>query len=196
MRDPYSVLGIDRNAGENEIKEAYRALARKYHPDNYSDNPLSDLAGEKMQEINDAYDEIMRHRKRGGNRQGNAGYSGGSGYSDIRSMISSGKYDQAQELLDGVPPAKRDAEWYFLNGSVLYRRGWFDAAFTSFNTACNMDPGNPEYRDAFAKMKRRRAPGGYRVNTGGGSGGDCTACDICAGLMCADCLCRCCGSGC
>jgi len=191
-------LGIDRNADENQIREAYRALARKYHPDNYADNPLSDLAGEKMQEINDAYDEIMKNRKRGGNRQGgsSAGYSGGSsGYADIRSMISSGRYDQAQELLDGVPPAKRDAEWYFLNGSVLYRRGWFDAAYTSFNNACNMDPGNPEYRDAFAQMKRRRAPGGYRVNNTG-SGSDCTACDICAGLMCADCLCRCCGSGC
>ena len=48
MTDPYKVLGVSPNATEEQIKDAYRALARKYHPDNFVDNPLSDLAGEKM----------------------------------------------------------------------------------------------------------------------------------------------------
>ena len=43
--DPYKVLGIDRNATDEEVKKAYRELARKYHPDNYANTPLSDLAG-------------------------------------------------------------------------------------------------------------------------------------------------------
>lgn len=63
MTDPYKVLGVSPNATDDEVKDAYRRLARKYHPDNYVNNPLSDLATEKMKEINEAYDEIQRQRK-------------------------------------------------------------------------------------------------------------------------------------
>ena len=59
MKDPYQILGISRNATDEEVKNAYRNLAKKYHPDSYGDNPLADLAEEKMQEINEAYDSIM-----------------------------------------------------------------------------------------------------------------------------------------
>lgn len=55
MKDPYEVLGVPHGASEDEIKKAYRELARKYHPDNYVNNPLADLAQEKMKEINEAY---------------------------------------------------------------------------------------------------------------------------------------------
>ena len=57
-RDPYEVLGVSRTASEEEIKKAYRELARKYHPDNYVNNPLADLASERMKEVNEAYDAI------------------------------------------------------------------------------------------------------------------------------------------
>lgn len=55
-KDPYTVLGVDRNASEEEIKKAYRALAKKYHPDANPNNPE---AAEKMKEINAAYDQIQ-----------------------------------------------------------------------------------------------------------------------------------------
>ena len=63
MSDPYQVLGVDRNADDDEIKKAYHDLARKYHPDKYRDSDLADLAEEKMKEINDAYDQIVNSRR-------------------------------------------------------------------------------------------------------------------------------------
>ena len=60
MKDPYEVLGVPHGASQEQIKKAYRDLARKYHPDNYTDNPLADLAQEKMKEINEAYDTLTK----------------------------------------------------------------------------------------------------------------------------------------
>lgn len=193
MNDPYSVLGISRNDSDDEVKRAYRELAKKYHPDNYADNPLSDLAGEKMREINEAYDHIINERKRRKNTSGGNYYSPNSSFSDIRSLIAQGKYEEAQELLDGVSPGGRNAEWYFLNGTVQYKRGWADTAYTSFATACRMDPSNPEYREAFARMQRQNNFGYNPYRSQPNMGGNCTACDACSSLICADCCCECMG---
>lgn len=191
MKDPYAVLCVNKNATDDEIKKAYRELARKYHPDNYADNPLSDLAHEKMQEINEAYDAIMDER-RGGNKA-KSGYSAGSGeFAHIRQLVFTGRLEEAQELLDGVPVASRSAEWYFLNGSVLYKRGWFEGAYSSFSTACRMDPNNAEYREAFNRISRQSgrqySPYSSSPNMGG-----CVSCDPCTTLCVADCCCEMCG---
>ena len=195
MKDPYSVLGVSKNATDDEIKNAYRELARKYHPDNYGDNPLSDLAGEKMKEINEAYDSIMSHR-RGGKNTYDANYQNTgntqSSFPEVRSLINQGRLEQAQEVLDGVPIGSRDAEWYFLNGTVLYRRGWFDQAYTSIASAVRMDPSNPEYRNAFNRAQRQAGTqynNPYRTYGTGGM----SSCDCCTNLICADCCCECMG---
>ena len=200
MSDPYSILGVPKSATDEEVKKAYRDLARKYHPDAYADNPLSDLAAEKMQEINAAYDKIMDERKRGGSSGADNNWNpqsdSSSQYADIRNFIINGRYDDAQELLDGVPLNRRDAEWYFLNGSVLYKRGWFDNAYASLATACRMNPNNAEYRQAFQRVQNQRNGGfnnygGYRQSSYGS--GACNACDVCQALWCADCCCECMG---
>jgi curved DNA-binding protein CbpA len=192
MKDPYSVLGVDKNATDEEIKNAYRDLARKYHPDNYTDNPLSDLADEKMKEINEAYDTIMDRRRSGNKNTYEGSYSGGgsTGFPEVRQLINQGRLEQAQEVLDGVPPESRNAEWYFLNGTVLYRRGWFDQAYTSFATACRMDPTNPEYRNALNRAQRQS---GNQYNPYRSYGGGMNECDCCTNLICADCCCECMG---
>lgn len=61
MRDPYEVLGVSRNASQEEITSAYRKLAKKYHPDL---NPGDKNAQKKMSEINVAYEEIKSGKAR------------------------------------------------------------------------------------------------------------------------------------
>lgn len=194
VNDPYKVLEISPDATDDEVKAAYREMARKYHPDNYANNPLSDLAQEKMQEINEAYDTIIRMRRQGGGGNASSGssYGGASRFRDIRSMINTGRIADAEVLLDGVPANSRDAEWYFLKGSVLYKKGWLEDAFNHFSTASRMDPGNMEYRSALNQMNMQRQSGGYRTTRAPSSGG-CSGCDVCSGLLCADCCCECSG---
>ncbi len=202
MRDPYEVLGVSPEASDDEIKRAYRELARKYHPDNYQNNPLADLAEEKMKEINEAYDAITRTRSGGGSSYGGSaaqsqsgyGYGyGNSGYQQqsqgsasqvfyrVRQAISSNDLDGAEQLLQG---AGRNGEWYFLMGSIAYRRGWLDEARQNYQIAVQMDPGNMEYRQAFNMMQR----GGYGYQPDV-SGAQCDGMDCCTAMMCMNCLC-------
>ncbi len=186
MRNPYDVLGIPVSASDEEIKTAYRNLARKYHPDQYNNNPLSDLAQEKMKEINEAYDTIIKERQARGS--GSA-----TNFSDIRALIAQRRYAQAEELLDGVPAASRNAEWHYLKGQVLYQKGWLEEANRHFTYASNMDPNNAEYRAAVNRAANQRS-GGYTQN--GPRGCTCSPCDVCSTLICADCCCECMGSDC
>lgn len=198
MSDPYKILGVSPNASDNEIKAAYRELAKKYHPDNYANSPLADLADEKMKEINEAYDQITNERKhsKSGSSQGYGyGYGfSGSEYIDVRNLILAGRIADAEQLLDGVPPERRNAEWYFLKGTVLYKRGWLDEAYNDFFRASQMDPGNSEYRAALNQVVNQRNGmyGGY--NPAGGQMDGCSGCDICSSLCVADLCCNCFGN--
>jgi curved DNA-binding protein CbpA len=212
MKDPYEVLGVSRNASDSEIKKAYHELVKKYHPDNFADNPLADLASEKMKEVNEAYDTITKNRA-GGGRTGSTGtgygashssygtqnYGSGYGsyagsgtdysrYAQVRSYIHSGQVDAAESLLNAM--TDRDGEWYYLRGEISYRRGWLDEARQYYQTACSMTPGNVEYQRALQTVQGSYTP--YRQSSYQRSDLD-TACDICNTLLCLNCLCGGCG---
>lgn len=195
MTDPYKVLGVSRDASEEDIKKAYRELARKYHPDNYVGNPLADLVEEKMKEVNEAYDQIQKERAAGTSRTSYAGQSGtGSSwgeYARVRELINNNRYADAELILDAVAEANRNAEWNFLKGCVLIKRGWYYDAQKYLETACYLDPTNSEYQTVLNRIKQTSGSygGGYSTSKSGGA----SACDICTGLICADCLCECCG---
>ncbi|MEI3104053.1 MAG: DnaJ domain-containing protein [Oscillospiraceae bacterium] len=197
MRDPYQVLGIPSTATDEEVKKAYRNLARKYHPDNYHDNPLEDLAQERMKEINEAYETIRNQRKaaQSGGQSGygsgynpgygagyntgyNTGYSGayGAAWQRIRLAISQGNLNLAEELLNAQ--TDHNGEWNFLKGAVCYKRGWMDEARRYYETAVQMDPGNAEYQRALDMINGNGAayrPNGYgHVSTGSCAGDNCS----------------------
>lgn len=197
MKNPYEILGVPENATDEEIKTAYRNLAKKYHPDNYTDSPLADLAEEKMKEINEAYDTICDMRRNGSVHQSSSGTYGTGGsyartsYPDVRRYIMNGRLDDAMELLNGVGETARDAEWYFLMGMIFSQKGWSEQAYHYFQRAHNMDPSNAEFAAALNNVNARRAYHNPGYHTGDTAG--CSMCDICTGFMCADCLCNCCG---
>lgn len=201
MTDPYVVLGVSRTASDEEIKKKYRELARKYHPDNYANNPLADLAQEKMKQINEAYDAITKERAGGGaqyktyTQPGSTSSGSASGpYRDVRSAIMAGDLARAEMILGSI--VDRNAEWHFLMGAVAYNRGWMDEASKYFRQAASMDPGNAEYRQAVAQMESQ-ANGPF---AGGSAVGmntlDCGAFCPCMALMatsggCAPFICCC-----
>ncbi|MCR5485204.1 MAG: DnaJ domain-containing protein [Clostridiales bacterium] len=202
MRNPFEVLGLPDNAPDAQVKEAYRSLARKIQED-----PNEKNVSQKMKELDEAYDAIILMRgTSGGSFGGNSSYgsynaygtggayAGNTDFSDIRDKIRNGRIDDAETLLDGVPASMRTAEWHFLKGTVQYRKGWLEEASSNYSKACAMDPNNREYQAAYNNMKSSSS-GGFRTERQSRTkrGSDCSPCDICMGLCCADSCCECMG---
>ncbi len=190
MKNPYEVLGVTSSASMDEIKRAYRDKARRY-----SENQA------KMDELNDAYDFIINNF--GSNKANTsyadssygAGAAGGqtSEFGDIRAKLNSGRIDDAEMLLDGIPYQRRNAEWYYLKGTIQHRKGWLESALENFRKAKEMEPGNSEYEAAFNQLERE-SKGDFRRNRQNeDNDGCCSPCNICSSLMCADCCCECMG---
>lgn len=189
MENPYKILGVSPDSTDEELKKAYRELAKKYHPDNYINNPLADLASEKMKQINEAYDIVTKERAARSNGTGSSSGNNGSSYNTtyrteaelrIRKLIDEGRISEAEVLLSRIPQNERGAEWHFLKSCVCLRKGWLMEARQNAQIAVQMNPNNQEYV-ALLRNISASAP-----NT---STRECSVCDICTALMCLDCLC-------
>lgn len=216
MSNPYEVLGVSKDSSNEEVKQAYKQIARRYHASNFEDNPVSDVAESKMKELDQAYDLIMSERMNpnaaGGAytqadlENGNAAfYTGPSQYPDVRKHIDNSRYDDALTILEGIPTEVRTAEWFYLKGIVQQKQGWIEEAYNNLKIANDMDPYNNEYKNALEDLTNiPRAQQNYygntrnpRKSTTSGMGGGCGPCDLCMGLMCLDTCCDCCdGDGC
>ncbi len=201
MTNPYKVLGVNEGASNEEIRAAYLSLVKKYHPDKYTDPDMKQLANEKLKEINEAYDQLTKNP----GKTASSGYSGaaygagghGGSYSGpeadrfvrARSLINAGNLDGAKTILDSIQT--RNAEWYYLYGIIYLRQGWYDKAREFLGRAYRTEPGNSEYAQAYNTLRYTGNP--YSRPRQSTSYGNCSACDICSGLMCADCCCECMG---
>lgn len=167
MTDPYKILNISENASDEEVRKAYRELAKKYHPDKYANSPLAEQASEKMKEINAAYEQIIEERKNNTSPDSRrADYAKAerqrkdaqkkSYYYHIRSMMKEGRNNEAETLLQKVSPINREAEWFFLMALISLDKGHLEEANNYIETACNMEPYQQEYNEFFHYVKAKR----------------------------------------
>ncbi len=203
MMDPWAVLGVSRNATPEEIKKAYRELAKKYHPDRYASAApeMQELAAEKMRQINEAYDILTDTGSSSGS--GTQSYSSGQSYTNtytdsdsqeehnfhyVRQMIQAGQIGMAESLLERM--THRPAEWHFLRGMCYLRRGWYEQARSELTIATQMDPSNPEYLSVLNQLESSSSGYAQRTYSSGATPDWCTLCQC---LLCSDCCCECMG---
>lgn len=170
MTDPYKVLGLPSTATDDEVKQAYRRLAKRYHPDA---NPGDKAAERRMQEINAAYDEIVNHRtnpnagRSSGGYDPFGGFGGGFGgyqqsgsrqnngntyFTAARNYIQFGRYREALNVLAGIQ--ERTAEWYYLSAVASAGLGNRVQAQQHAQQAVRMEPGNMEYRELLERLQQ------------------------------------------
>ena len=161
MNDPYQVLGVSPSASDDEVKAAYRRLAKQYHPDR---NNGSAEAEQKMMQINDAYAQIVEMRKNGGASQdGYGGYHYGYGYGgsgqarqyapefeSVRRQLDYRDFRGAMETLERMNT--QNAEWYYLVARARQGMGDDIAALNFARQAVQMDPNNMEYVSFLQQM--------------------------------------------
>ena len=204
MKDPYQVLGVSRDASDDEIKRAYRRLAKQYHPDR---NPGDAAAAKKMQEINAAYEQIKNPEK--AHSTGSYGsydpYGAYGGYGGQSSHSSGDDYQQAayqyirfgryREALNALSNAtQRNARWYYLSALANNGLGNQGTALEHIRRAVSMDPDNQEYLYALDQIEHggqayRQQAGSYRGYSV--RGGPCASplfC-LCTWLFCPFCRC-------
>lgn len=204
--NPYEILGVSESADEETVKKAYRNLVKKYHPDRYINNPLADIAAEKMKEINRAYDMIENHetvsqttkshsnQKTYTDSSGTGEYRGEApSFSEVRQLLDLNLITDAVAMLQKLP---RNAEWYYLSGIADIRRGRYNNAINHIKMAVSMEPDNPEYRDVLDSLNNRASSYDNEGKKQKKHGADCClgGCifvNLCPYFCIGGCLCQC-----
>lgn len=206
MFDPYSVLGVSRDASDEEIKKAYRKLSRKYHPDANINNPNKAQAEEKFKEVQQAYEQIMKEKEYGtsGNYNSYDGFGGFGGqsrrtYQDEEAIrrqaaanyIQSRHFQEAMNVLSSL--SQRNGQWYYLSAMANMGLGNNVNAMNDARTAVNMEPDNMQYRMLLQRLEGGGSWYQEQQNPFGGMSSD--GSDYCMKLCLANMVCNLCCPG-
>jgi len=199
-RDDYKILGVDENATDEEIKEAYSNLKKKYNEDRWLDGEAGNEAARMLGKLDAAYTEIIAERRE---RERNT--DGQSAYEEVSALLKAGDLSAAQQKLDAFN--ERGAEWHYLQAVVFYKKNWSNESKKQLEIAVQMDPENKKYREAYGKLNAKNDYENRSANAqnhenranpqpehsdpdaqqmGGGGCSDCISC--CYTYLCVDCL--------
>ena len=211
-KNPFVILGISENATKDEAYYAYRDLRSKYESLRFESGEVGADACAKLEEIEAAYSDVIAEidkREQGAYREDTRSRFVNQTLDDAERCIKDDRIDDAQKYLDDC--TTRTARWHYLQSAVFYRKGWAGDALKQLELACNMEPSNAKYTDARDAMRKHvkantteqsqsfynngtrqertyaDSTNEYRDRRG------CGVCDVCSGLLCADCCCECMG---
>ena len=142
----YAVLNVPPTATRAEIRAAYRALARRWHPDRFMEGPERDWANEKMAEINAAYRACLREPVQCADAE-----EEGRALKRIEELIDGGQYPMARRMLMNI--ATRCAEWNYLFGAVLLKTSEVQKALIYLSVAVHQQPDNLKYARALKEAQ-------------------------------------------
>lgn len=186
MNDPYQILGVPRDATDEEIKKAYRKLSRKYHPDANINNPNKEQAEEKFKEVQRAYQDIMKMRS--GDYTDDAGYRRTGGYGGGRGFWGFGGYGDFGGYggFGGAGRGGSEGTDYLRSAAAYIRAGYYkealhvlqqvedrSAKWYYYSAVANMSLGNNVTAREHAEMAVRMEPDNWeyqnflnRINSG------------------------------
>ncbi|MBR3334591.1 MAG: DnaJ domain-containing protein [Clostridia bacterium] len=144
MNNPFEVLGLKGTAAPEEIRSAYRALARQCHPDMIQDPAEKESAQRRMVALNLAYEEALRLASPRTNSPVTAALS--SAEAILMAQRAMARNNPEGALRSLIRCEERDGDWYYMQGKVLMALDEYDSAHQSFRQAVRLDPENNVYR--------------------------------------------------
>lgn len=203
--NPFVILGVDKNATQSEILEAYKQKRAYYQAHVFDEGESGAQAASMLNQLDDAYQQAMEMAVESATVTG----EGESAYEQVKQAIRSKEIETAQKLLDDM--SYRGAEWHYYQSVVFYEKNWLNDTKKQLEIALQMEPQNEKYQRALDNLKKKidgsrpydkeGSQGVYNADStqtdrtytqrdGAVADGLCTACQA---LWCADCCCECMG---
>ena len=187
----FDILNLNENSTLEQVQSSYKNLVEFYTSQLENSESNADTINQKILEVNSAYDYLINNffSKSSSNARTLS-------LAQIRELINSDRLNEAKEHLWKIEDKK--AEWHFLMGQLYQKEGWYDRSETHFKMACNLEPNNFEYNQAYRSFQDSNSQfrQTYYKRTGMGNNQGCCGglcCDTCCTLFCIDTCCEACG---